>query len=324
MNIVSTGQLRAQSISLQVSDRVLCNGSCKCCISRTTPNTSGKNEDKGLRRIKEKDLEKGLDYAKRLGATHAILTGKAEPTQEPKDYIYGLIHACRNRGFLVDMHTNGYLIKDGHYTLYTLKELKKRGLTMITFSVFSHNPIVHKEITGLDVDFEELLREANQLGLLVRVSLVLTKSGIGTHLEALDFIKWMGNLGVHMVVIRELWIPTPAMFIKNRSMSDTDVYEWNVDNLVKSYEVSNSFDDLAKLRYKDIAWEKYPIHELAPLPWGAKVYAMEGCFEDPEHGVNITFSHCEENDKGPVMKSIVQKPNGHGYRNWDFNANILY
>jgi len=317
VEIVSTGQLKAQSISVQVSDRTLCNGSCKCCISRTTPNTAGL-KPAGIKKCDMENVHKGLDFAKQIGATHAILTGKAEPTQETPGYIYHLITAARSKGFLVDMHTNGFLLQDHIKSGFGLAALKMAGLTMITFSIFHHDPDKHREIAGLKVDFPALIKEANRLGLLVRCSLVLAKSSIGTMEGVLGFIRAMGEYGVHMVVIRELWLPTI------RNGINKEVYEWNHANLVKLYDISNKFDDMAKLRNRSVTWYETPVYELAPLPWGAKVYAMEGCFTDKEHGVNVTFALCEENDKGPVMKSIVHKPNGHGYRNWDFNGNILY
>jgi molybdenum cofactor biosynthesis enzyme MoaA len=264
-------------------------------------------------------VRKALDYAEKLGVTHAILTGKAEPTQESYDYIWRLIQLCRERGLLVDLHTNGYKLQRNVGGDYTLELLSEWGLTMVTFSIFHFDDEIHKEITGLSVNFEKLIREANSLGLLVRVSLVLAKSGIGTVDTLLEFIHRMGNMGVHMMTVRQLWIPTvrPGRF-------NEEVYRWNKENFVPMYQISDAFAQHASSGEISLAWQKYPIYTLAPLPWGAQVFGMEGCFDDPEHGVNITFSHCEENDKGPVMKSIVHKPNGHGYRNWDFNANILY
>jgi len=317
MNIVSTGQLRAQSISFQVSDRTSCNGSCKCCISRTTPNTAGLDGQK-ITHCSPSGVEKGLRFAKRLGATHAILTGKAEPTQESREYIYNLIDACSRKEFLVDMHTNGFLLQPGK-SAHSLKEMADAGLTMVTFSVFSQFAKVHSGITGLNVDFMQLIKEANSLGLLVRVSLVLTKSGVGRLESLLDFIRTMGDYGAHMVVVRQLWLPQ----FRAGNFSE-DVFKWNQDNFVNSSNLAWHLQRIADKPHSDATWEVYPIRELAPLPWGAKVFAMEGCFYDPEHGVNITFANCEENDKGPVLKSIVHKPDGHGYRNWDSNANILY
>jgi MoaA/NifB/PqqE/SkfB family radical SAM enzyme len=317
MDIVSTGQLKAQSLSIQVSTRTLCNGSCKCCISRLTPNTEGVEEKVRLCDT-HGTLHRGFDIAARMGATHAILTGKAEPTQEHRDYIYDLIQECRTRGFLVDMHTNGFLLQP-NASNYNLSWLVSVGLTMITFSIFHFIPEIHRQITGLRVDFEDLIRQANREGLLVRCSLVLTKEGVGTFDQVLKFIRTLGEFGAHMVVIRELWLPKFRAGKFNQ-----EVYEWNKKNFVQLDGISNRFYQHSLMAHQSAVWEAYPVYELAPLPWGARVFTMEGCFSDAEHGVNITFARCEENDKGPVMKSIVHKPNGHGYRNWDSNANILY
>lgn len=323
MDIISTGQMKAQSISIQVSNRTRCNGSCKFCISRTTPNTSGlDDEETTFCRIG--DVVKGLTYAKRLGATHAILTGKAEPTQEPVRKLVGLIRTCRSHDFLVDMHTNGFLLSKSYQQEAEYEEklrieplldkLVVGGLTMITLSIAHYDPKINQELMGLKIDYETLIRKAAGLGLLVRCSLVLAKSGVYEYNEAAKYIIHMGSLGAHMVVMRELWVPSTF------DGKDKGIFEWNKKNHVSLFHIEGGFRDAA-LKKRNI---DCPIYQLNPLPWGAKVYAMEGCFDDPEHGVNITFAKCDENDAGPVLKSIVHKPNGHGYRNWDFNANILY
>lgn len=317
MNIVSTGQLKAQSISFQVSNRTHCNARCKFCISRLTPNVENTN----LRELQlcdlRDDVPKGLNLAARMGATHAILTGKAEPTQEDPDYVHGLIKVCSDHGFLVDMHTNGFLLHNNRND-FTLEELRDSGLTMITFSIAHHDIGINKELMGVSVNYPYLILEAAKLGLLVRCSLVLCQSGIATPEDAAAYIHCMGELGAHMVVMRKLW--TPSTY----SEKNKEVFEWNQKNVVPLHLVSNKFRDVAVYGPSWEDWKKHPFYELAPLPWGASVYGMEGCFTDPEHGVNVTFAECDTNDSGPVLKSIVQKPNGHGYRNWDFNANILY
>lgn len=316
MNIVSTGQLRAQSISFQVSTRTRCNARCRFCISRLTPNMEKVDEKVQLCDLSD-DVPKGLDYARRLGATHAILTGKAEPTQEDPAYIHEMIKTCRDHNFLVDMHTNGFLL-NRNGSDFTLKELSDYGLTMITFSIAHYAVGVNVNLMGVHTDYPTLIKEAHDLGLLVRCSLVLCKSGISTPEDVATYIRCMGELGAHMVVIRKLW--TPSTY----SEKNKDVYEWNVKNEIPLHSVSSEFRHISKMKHEHEDWKHYNLYGLAPLPWGVPVYAMEGCFADPEHGVNITFAECDANDTGPVLKSIVQKPNGHGYRNWDFNGNILY
>lgn len=315
MNIVSTGQLRAQSISIQASTRTRCNGGCKYCISRLTPNVE--KADERVQICDFHDVKKGLNYAKRLGATHAVITGKAEPTQEDVGYICDLIGVCSSKEFLVDMHTNGFLLQEGK-SEHSLEDLVDSGLTMITFSIAHHDPDINAVLMGVRVDYPSLIKKAVGLGLLVRCSLVLCESSIKNEREALSYIRCMGSLGVHMVVIRRLW--TPSTYTEKNK----EVYEWNRKNEIPLHAVSYGFSTRSKAGSRDSDWIHYPLYELAPLPWGAPVYAMEGCFDDSEHGVNITFAECDANDAGPVLKSIVHKPNGHGYRNWDFNGNILY
>ena len=306
MNIVSTGQMRAQSLSVQVSNRERCNAGCKFCISRTTPGTDG---DVG--KVQKCDLghfKRGLKYATRLGVTHLILTGKAEPTQEECNYLCSLIKESQPYIPLADMHTNGLVLEKNSYYL---EDLVNAGLSMITFSIAHFDRKVNKYLMGIDVDYGALIKQAVEMGLLVRCSLVLCRQGISNVRETGEYIRRMGNFGAHMVVVRELWIP------EFRRASGNKVYEWNAANKIPLHAVESEFSYITKLGEGNIRM-------LDPLPWGAKVYAMEGCFDDTEHGVNITFAKCEENARGPVLKSIVHKPNGHGYRNWDSNANILY
>jgi hypothetical protein len=72
----------------------------------------------------------------------------------------------------------------------------------------------------------------------------------------------------------------------------------------------------------DNSW-RLPLSERDPLPWGQRVYAVSG-FKNRDYGVNLTFAKCDEATKGSLIKSIVHRPDGHGYRNWDSNGDILY
>jgi molybdenum cofactor biosynthesis enzyme MoaA len=306
-----SGQMKAQSISIQVSDRVRCNAGCQTCISRTTPGA-----DKCGKEIKTCDLDRlevGLAYAKRLGATHAILTGKADPTQEDEEYLKEVIRLARKYVPLVDMHTNGYLLLDGKPKADMLRRLKRAGLTMITLSIAHHDNEKNREFMKIKQSGADLIRKARALGLMVRVSVMVHKQGVRDTESLMDYIRELGNLGAQMVVVREVWIPNVYSDI-NR-----EVYDWNVANKLDIAPIQNEFREHAKMR--DNA---YGIREGDPLPWGTPVFLVGGIFDDPNHGVNVTFARCDEANSGTVMKSIVHKPDGHGYRNWDHNGDILY
>ena len=305
-----SGQMRAQSFSIQVSSRERCNAGCEFCISRTTPG-SGSNEG-GIRECSESRLRVGLGYAKQLGATHAILTSKADPTQEDPVYLYRLVQQCREYLPLVDMHTNGILLQKGSKKTL-LKGLSDAGLTMITFSVASFDPWQNQQLMHVKQDIPELVAEANELELLVRCSLVVNQQGMSDSDGVVEYVRQAGELGVHMVVIREVWVPE-VYGDYNR-----DVFEWNQENRIDIKPVQEQFIERAAN-----SGNAFGLRQLEPLPWGTPVFVMEGVFKDNDHGVNVTFARCDEATTGTVMKSIVHKPNGHGYRNWDHNGDILY
>lgn len=307
MNIVSNGQLKAQSISIQVSDRTKCNAGCLFCISRTTPGNN--NGNSVCRECDFKKLSTGLRVAERMGATHAILTGKSDPTQEGINYLADVTKIAAKHIPIVDMHTNGLVLQKVPGNLYYLKDA---GLNMITFSIASFDSQINKKLMGVVQDSENLIREANKHSLLVRCSLVVNKSGVKNVEEIMKYIQVAGNAGAHMVVIREVWVPE---VFKGHNH---EVYEWNKQNKIDLTEIEYQFNLISQRP------NGYRLCARDPLPWGTSVYAVGGIFDDPDHGVNITFAKCDQATSGPVIKSIVHKPNGHGYRNWDHHGDILY
>jgi len=310
LNIVSTGQTRAQSISIQVSSRTRCSGNCKFCISRTTP---GNLDPEDVTRCEFKRLRVGLRYAERLGATHAILTGKADPTQEDSEYLRRLVVAASKHLPLVDMHTNGIVLQAQDNTL--LENLVVAGLTMVTFSIASFDPEKNFYLMGVKQDPALLIAKARKCGLLVRCSLVVNKKGACDINSIMEYVRAAGNLGAHQVVIREVWIPDAL------SEEGNDVRGWNEENKIKIAQFQNEFGQIA-----EDPGNKYGLQLRDPLPWGTPVFVVGGqkMFDDPDHGVNVTFARCDDSNSGAVIKSIVHKPNGHGYRNWDHNGDNLY
>ena len=97
------------------------------------------------------------------------------------------------------------------------------------------------------------------------------------------------------------------------------MFNWNKENQVKIKPLQDELIEIAQKSNND-----YGLQLRDPLPWGTPVLAVGGIFEDQNHGVNLTFACCDEATTGSVIKSIVHKPNGHGYRNWDHNGDIVY
>lgn len=305
------GQMAAQSISIMTSSRERCNGGCEFCISRTTPGVDAANCD--IRRCSFPRLNVGLNYSMRLGATHGILTGKADPSQEDPTYLVKLVESVRQYLPLCDMHTNGFLFLPGMPKSQVLGDMVEAGLTMITLSIASFDADSNQKLMHLKRSGAELIPHALELGLLVRCSLVVNRQGVQDFEGVLEYIRQAGELGAHMVVVREVWIPEAYGDYNH------NVYEWNKQNKVPIEPIQAQFVEAAKQRTNP-----HGIQLRDPLPWGTPVFAVGGIFSQKNHGVNVTFALCDEATTGSVIKSIVHKPDGHGYRNWDHNGDILY
>jgi len=308
------GQMRAQSISLMCSTRTCCNAGCRFCISRTTPDadTLARSPD-NIVLCGERRLRVGLQYAERLGATHAILTGKADPTQEDPNYLLWLAAVAREYVPAVDMHTNGFLLHPGKSRARLLEQLNDQGLTMVSFSIASFDEKTNRELMGIPKSAAELIPTARELELLVRCSLVMNAQGVRDTAGVLDYIRTAGNLGAHQVVVREIWRP------KVCGPCNAGVYEWSHANAIDVATIQEEF-----IRIASDPNNAYGLQQRDRLPWGTPVFVVGGHFNDPSHGVNVTFSCTEEGTGGAVLKSIVHKPDGHGYRNWDHNGESLY
>jgi len=308
---MSDGIQRALSISCQVSDRTICNRRCKYCIAGLTPGNKTRIPEDELRFCSMKRWRVGLQFAERLRATHAILTGKAEPTQEDAGYLCKLVREARKRVPCVDMHTNFVLLQKGKKQAGLLGDLDEAGLTMLTLSLASFDHKVNKEIMGGDQDVDWLIEEALLLELQVRCSLVVNKQGAADNDGVLDYIMEAGRRGAHSVVVREVWIPDTY------GKSNEKVFAWNKANFVAINPLEDGFQAAAKLR--DIN-----VRRLPDLPWGTKVFGVGGGMLGSAHEVNVTFAICDQPTVGGVLKSIVHTPEGHGYPSWDGRGGILY
>lgn len=312
-----SGQMRAQSISIQLSENERCNAGCLFCISRTTPGTSAEapRRRSDAKICDMRRLRVGLAYARRLGASHAILTGRADPTQEDPEYVLEVIRTCHEYDMLVDMHTNGFLLQEGRpwHRQNMLQRMAEAGLTMITFSIASFKDEENTRLMQINQDPCFLIRGAIDQKLLVRCSLVINAVGVGGPGDLISYLRTAGNLGAHMVVVREVWVPEVY------GMWNSDVFQWNTTNKVFIRTLQDWFIEEAQSKR---ATKGLRIRQGTPLPWGTPVFLVDG-FSDPSHGVNVTFALCEEANVGSVIKSIVHKGD-HGYRNWDHRGDILY
>lgn len=309
---MSDGILRALSLSIQTSTRTRCNMGCRYCISRITPGNA-KCREEDLQFCLPHRLRAGLRFAQHLGATHAILTGKADPLQEEPDYLTQLIQLSSEYLPLVDMHTNGKELQPGGLYDGQLGRLAEAGLTMTTFSIASFDRQMNQRLMGKGQNPDFLIAEALKHQLMVRCSLVVNKQGVVDIQGVFDYIMEAGQRGAHSVVVREVWVPESYDKINKK------VFDWNKANFVAISPLEMGFQAAAER-------SGIKVRRLPDLPWGTKVFGVGGGnFDgDPAHEVNVTFAICDQPTEGGVLKSIVHLPNGHGYPSWDGRGGILY
>ncbi len=304
-------QLRALSLSIMTSDRENCNAGCQFCISRTTPGDV--IDPREPKHCSEARLQVALGYAKALGATHGILTGKADPTQEKPEYLCGLVRSVRQHLPLCDMHTNGFLLHPGKNREHLLAGLVDAGLTMVTLSIASFDEDGNRELMGIRQSAAELIPLARELGLMVRCSLVVCKGGASNTDEVLAYVRQAGELGAQSVVVREVWRPEVLTPVNER------VYAWNHENAIEIQPIEDDIADIAETK-----GNPHSLHKLYTLPWGRKVFAFgEGTFRDPSHAVQVVVSTSGDNFRGGTYQTLVLRPDGNVYGGWESKGSIL-
>lgn len=300
--------IEIQSISF-VPENVGCNQRCNFCIARMTssPKAEKFSKEKYLKKMK-----RALKYVKSGGAQTAIVTSKGETLLSSESYLLKIIDLLEKDFGQIDLHTNGSLLT---------KEMAKRfydaGLTNITLSVPSLNKDSLISITEDFVDYKNIIGFCRDVGLAVRLSCVTNKQGVKDLSSMLEYIEEAKLAGAHQIVFRELWIP------ENSEKNNPEVYKWSQENFVP----------LGKFReYVEWLEREKKAHYIFTLPWGEKVYDIEG--------MNITCATCTTNyynsvcntgscgsnsiNSSNTIKSVVFLPDGHLYSTWEYEGSIIF
>lgn len=137
------------------------------------------------------DEAKGrIDEGRTQGATRLILSG-GEASIHP-DFVQ-LVRYGRQVGYRrVQTITNGRMFTYPRFA----REAVDAGLGEITFSVHSHRPRVHDQITGVAGAFDQALRALRwglaEPGLIVSVDLVINRLNVSTLPETVAFFADLG------------------------------------------------------------------------------------------------------------------------------------
>ena len=282
--------MKATSLSINIQGP--CDAQCPYCIARETWKT-------GMRgtRLTMSALDKAYRYAKWHGVDTVLVTGSGEPTERFEAAI-GAIRTAEEYGFpCIEMQTNGYnLWADTD----KLARLVQKGLTTLSISISHPDPKISAEMVKLpsDYNYMDLIRQANDLGLMVRVSLNLSKGVFPSGKVRDGYMAWLPEFaktikaaGAHQLTLRELGMPTGA------DESHKTVQWW---------KANRTTDEQMDAVVTVVTWGR---NQLRKLSYGNMVYQFEG--------LGTTISTCMTDTTNPdEIRSLILQPDGHLYHTW--------
>jgi len=278
-----------------------CNIKCPFCVSRMSyrvnqpPKKMVNPQRLAFLADKFMDVSSGIPYG--------IITGKGEPTLAPREWLGEIIEVMRNvrgpgLGLVPELQTNGTLLNADNMGYWS-----DNGLSTIALSSVSHLDMVNSQmLTGGKLEWSQgrIIKEAKDIGLLIRLTVILTKGGVDSADSFLAFMNWAQAHGVHQVTFRKMGAPRDVTL--NRSQK---VAQWIQENNVDPNII------IGTLRQRVQAGEAT---EKKPWPWALR-FGYDGM------SVVVT-DHMNAPKDGKARHAVVQ-PDGHLYGSWDDPADII-
>lgn len=315
--------IKIQSLSIVVPTRG-CINSCKFCVSRMrgstvdleyyphhiSPQTSHPSpRNTGVIMTPDVAIAEYRDrmlFASENGCNAIVITGTGEPQQNMKFLkAFGKINNSLPKPFRrIDIQTTGAGITEAK-----LQEIITiTGATCISLSISSFDPEENAEFNGTSsknfVDLDTFCHWVNQLGVILRLSVNLTKAFNQYEMYPESFFKECRyRFNAQQVTLRELYAEdgtTPqALWIEENEASETLKFSLS--------KYLSSCDTLGKLEY---GHTKY------------SVMGMSVLFDTDCMAKGLDGGHRE--DGGGVVKYAILRPNCRLYSQWDDPASIIY
>ena len=277
--------MRAQNLAVCVPNKG-CNKNCPYCVSKMTGYI---DSNYGLMK---RNIRKVITIAKQANVTSVLFTGKGEPLIN-KEELYSLIWDFRE--FPCELQTNGMVFYKENDVL---SELRIRGLDVLALSLDSLSQFqIMREVT----------RQANELGLIVRVTLNITNT-IRNDITWKDLIEQCKAGNIRQLSLRRITIPTGT---NPENVCAKWIEEHNGDEL---YDRLND-----ELYGKSLTFARKGIgRPIRNLPYGAVVYDVDG--------IAVTsFNYCvQDSHKDDGIRSLIFQEDGHLYTTWNSPASMLF
>ncbi|MFA5034209.1 MAG: radical SAM protein [Candidatus Margulisiibacteriota bacterium] len=283
---------KISTLSIMVGDPS-CNLRCPYCISKTTYRVKAPTKTP----VSPERIAFLVDKFRLVaaGIPYGIITGKGEPTLVTKEEMGLVISLLYNngRGLVPELQTNGLRLNRENMAFW-----KEKGLNTVAISCVSPWDEANSRLLAdnrTSWNLGSIVSQAKEIGLLVRLTVTMTKGGIDSPDSFLAFMKWAKEAGAKQVTFREMGKPRQPEL-----KGAQKVIEW-----IDQHHVETGFLlEILRVRGK----------EQAPLPWGYKFNY---------DGVSVVVAECLTPPKDGEIRSGIIQPDGHMYGSWDDPADIL-
>ena len=223
-----------------------CNANCKFCITHNIYDIEG-FESIEEQPINLKKLEAVVKFAMRIGIIDANLTGGTEPTLADPEMVGNVTQLLSEYFGRVNMYTNGARLLnevDGSKTL--VKHLADSGLTNVTISRAHNDDIKNSSLMRLpQYDLEGTMEAILRNELDPKLSCLLSKEGVSSDEDIINYIEAVKALGGRKVIFRELL-----------SVNDDSEYgKWANTNYTSVTNVSKLMERLGVPQFRGL-WQQ--------------------------------------------------------------------
>jgi hypothetical protein len=235
------------------------------------------------------------------------IEARGDPLSDDWTRLYQILSEAGPDFPQLGLTTPGHTIPDAQEAFLNLVAW---NLTNLTLTIPHHRTNKRKPLVGLNVDYKALISYLRQdCQLVVRAACFISKAGVSSPQEALEYVQWCHGVGIQQIVFKEVGIPDDS--------ANSEVTRWCLQNAIElDFSENWEFDGSAKdIFYVNRLVEEDHARPVFVYPWGETVYDI--------NGVNVVFEKSEKSYYGKSIKSVVLS-SGHLYARWESEGTILF
>lgn len=236
-----------------------CQAKCKFCFSESSISTEQEKKVKDF-----EELEFWCKKAKEKGAQRFVITGGGEPGIMKFEEIVNILNISNKYFDNNTMISNGLFLskKEKAEIKSKLNMLKSSGLNVLSLSYHHFDPLINKEIMGIDTKIEQIFDAHaeldSELSPLLRLVCVLQETGIHDKDSLESYLKFAINNKVKQICFKELYVASTHESL----YSNTSENSYCKENQI-GLDVIHT-----------LITENYKNEKIAELPWGSPIYRI--------------------------------------------------